>query len=102
MGFYSVCPGAGQYAIGSPLFNKITLHLENGNNFRINAKNNSKENIYIENAKLNGSGYTKNYITHADLMNGGLLDFEMGNVPDYNKGINSEDFPYSFSKEQKK
>jgi predicted alpha-1,2-mannosidase len=101
LGFYPVCPGAGQYAIGSPLFNKVTLHLENGNTFRINAKDNSKENVFIKNANLNGADYTKNFITHTDIMNGGTINFEMDSSPNFNKGINSEDFPYSFSNEIK-
>jgi predicted alpha-1,2-mannosidase len=101
LGFYPVCPGAGQYVIGSPLFNKVTLHLENGNTFRINAKDNSTENVFIKNAKLNDADYTKNFITHTDIMNGGTINFEMDSSPNFNKGINSEDFPYSFSNEIK-
>jgi len=101
MGFYPVCPGAGQYAIGSPLFNKIKLHLENGNTFVISAKNNSEKNIYIKSAKLNGNSYSRNYITHADIINGGIMDFDMNNVPNFTKGINTADLPYSFSNEIK-
>jgi predicted alpha-1,2-mannosidase len=102
IGFYPVCPGAGQYVLGSPLFNKITLHLENGNTFLINAKNNSNENIYINKAKLNGKNYTRNFIKHIDIMNGGSMDFDMSPAPNFNRGINAEDFPYSFSNELKR
>jgi predicted alpha-1,2-mannosidase len=102
IGFYPVCPGAGQYVLGSPLFNKITLHLENGNTFLINAKNNSNENIYINKAKLNGKNYTRNFIKHIDIMNGGSMDFDMSPAPNFNRGINTEDFPYSFSNELKR
>jgi predicted alpha-1,2-mannosidase len=101
-GFYSVCPGAGQYVFGSPLFDKITLHFENGKTFVVNGKNNSKENVFVKSAKLNGKNYTKNFISHEDLMKGGVLDFEMSNTPNTKRGINPEDFPYSFSNETKK
>jgi len=101
-GFYSVCPGAGQYVFGSPLFEKITMHFENGKTFVVNGKNNSKENVYVKTAKLNGKNYSKNYITHEELMKGGALDFEMSNTPNIKRGINLEDFPYSFSNELKK
>jgi predicted alpha-1,2-mannosidase len=101
-GFYSVCPGAEQYVFGSPLFDKITLHLENGKTFVVNSKNNSQENVYIKTAKLNGKNYTKNYISHDDIMKGGALNFEMTDIPNLKRGINAEDFPYSFSNELKK
>jgi len=99
-GFYSVCPGTGEYALGSPLFKKITLHLENGRSFIINGKNNSKENVYITSAKLNGKNYTKNFITHNDIIKGGSLDFEMSKTPNMKRGTNEKDFPYSFSNEK--
>ncbi|MBK7105454.1 MAG: GH92 family glycosyl hydrolase [Ignavibacteriae bacterium] len=101
-GFYSVCPGTDEYVLGSPLFEKVTLKLENGKTYTIAGKNNSSENIYIHNAKLNGENYTKNFIRHSDIMNGGKLDFEMSNTPNLKRGINKEDFPYSFSNEFKK
>jgi predicted alpha-1,2-mannosidase len=100
-GFYSVCPGVGEYALGSPLFSKITLHLENGKDFVINGKNNSKKNVYIKSAKLNGKYYTKNFITHENIIKGGVLDFEMSDTPNMKKGINEADFPYSYSNELK-
>lgn len=98
-GFYPVSPGTDQYVLGSPLFEKITLNLENGKTFEIVGKNNSHENFYINNSTLNGRHYTKNYITQSDIMNGGKLVFEMSNQPNLKKGINKEDFPYSFSNE---
>lgn len=102
MGFYSVCPAAGQYVIGSPLFNKITLKLENGKTFVVKGINNSKENVYVNSASLNGKIYTKNYILHEDIIKGGLLDFEMNSTPNINRGINNEDYPYSYTNELKK
>ncbi len=98
MGFYSVCPGTNQYAVGSPVFNKMTLMLENGKTFTVEANGNSKENVYIQSATLNGKPYTHNYITHDDLTNGGVFHLEMGKKPALNRGISDEDKPFSLSK----
>ena len=98
MGFYPVCPGTDEYVIGSPLFDKITMSLENGNTFEINAKNNSKENIYINRASLFGNALDKNFVKHADILKGGKLEFEMSNKPNYRRGISKEAAPYSMSK----
>ncbi len=81
MGFYSVTPGLDYYVIGSPLFDKVTINLESGKTFTIMAKNNTKDNVYIQSVTLNGKPYQKSYISHADIMNGGTLTFEMGNSP---------------------
>jgi len=99
-GFYSVCPGTDQYVIGSPLFKKMSIALENGKKFVIEANNNSKENVYIQSATLNGRPYTHNWITQADIMNGGVLHFEMGNKPATTRGIALDDRPFSLSKSQ--
>ncbi len=61
MGFYSVCPGTDQYVIGSPVFNKVTITLENGKKFVIDAANNSSSNVYIQSAILNGNSFNSNY-----------------------------------------
>jgi predicted alpha-1,2-mannosidase len=97
-GIYSVCPGTDQYVIGSPLFKKITITLENGKKFTVEANNNSSRNVYIQSASLNGKPYTHNWISHADLMNGGVLHFEMGDKPALNRGLAEEDKPFSLSK----
>jgi hypothetical protein len=81
MGFYPVTPAGNQYIIGSPLFKKVTINLENGNKFIIEARSNSDKNIYIQSAKLNGANYNKNYFTHQDITKGGKLVFEMGSKP---------------------
>jgi predicted alpha-1,2-mannosidase len=78
MGFYSVSPGENYYAIGSPLFEKVQLNLENGNTFIIKAKNRSPQNIYIQSATLNGKDFNQSYLLHQSIMNGGELVFEMG------------------------
>ncbi|ETZ23831.1 GH92 family glycosyl hydrolase [Pedobacter sp. V48] len=98
MGFYSVCPGTDQYVIGSPMFKKITISLENGKKFIIEGNNNNKENFYISAATLNGKTYTKNYITHSDITNGGILKFEMSNKPNLQRGLSGDDKPFSLSK----
>lgn len=99
MGFYPVCPGTNQYIMGSPLFNNIELRLENGNTFIIDAVNNSNDNVYIQNAKLNGIKYSKNYITHGDIHKGGTLQLEMGSSPNMTRGTGKADLPYSMTNE---
>ena len=100
LGFYPVCPGSDQYVMGSPLFDKVTVNLENGNKFEISAPNNHASRRYIFNMKLNGENYTKNYLTHQDLMNGAKIDVEMSERPNKQRGINKDDYPYSFTNEK--
>lgn len=97
IGFYPVCPGSDEYVIGSPLFDKIKLKLENGKSFTIQAKNNSKLNVYISKASLNNNSYENNFITHKDISLGGNLTFEMTATPVKTRGINPQNFPYSLS-----
>jgi predicted alpha-1,2-mannosidase len=97
MGFYPVCPGSSQYVFGAPLFNKITLNLENNNTFVIEAPSNSAANIYIENATLNGKEYTHNYINHSSILEGGKLVFKMADIPNENRGVAEKDKPFSMS-----
>jgi predicted alpha-1,2-mannosidase len=101
LGFYPVTPGVDEYVIGSPLFNKATLHLENGNTFEIHSKNNSKENMYIETAKLNGSSYNNTFVKFEDIQNGGSLEFNMSANPNKNWGTAVESVPYSLSTSKK-
>ncbi len=77
MGFYSFCPGNPVYEIGRPLFDQVTIHLENGKDFVIRTLNNSRENKYIRSMKLNGVELTEPRFSHADLMKGGELVLEM-------------------------
>ena len=99
LGFYPVTPGTDQYIIGSPLFKKAVLQLSNGKRVVINAKNNSSANRYISDLRLNGKTYTKNWISHGDLMNGAHIDFSMSSVANKSRGIKTEDEPASFSGE---
>ncbi len=80
-GIYPVNPGDGIYAFGTPLFPEVKYNLENGKTFTIRAKDVSDKNIYIGSARLNGAPYTKAFITHEDLMNGGVFEFDMVNTP---------------------
>jgi predicted alpha-1,2-mannosidase len=98
LGIYSVTPGTGEYAIGSPMFKKITLNLENGKKFVIDAAANDKDHVYIQSATLNGKNYTKNFITHNDLLNGGVLKLEMSDKPNEQRGIGADDKPFSLTK----
>jgi predicted alpha-1,2-mannosidase len=98
LGFYSVCPGTDQYVMGSPLFRKTTITMEDGKKFIIEAKGNSKDNVYIQSASLNGKVYTHNYLTYGNIRKGGLLKLKMGNQPALNRSIVNEDKPFSLSK----
>lgn len=97
LGFYPVCPGTNQYVIGSPLFTKATLQLQNGKKFVIEAPKNSHKNLYIQSAYLHGRPYDKNYLEHADITKGGVLHFSMGDQPAMNRGVAKRARPYSFS-----
>ncbi len=99
MGFYPVCPGANQYVIGTPYFDKMTLHLENGKTMSITAQNCSQNNKYIQSLSINGTPSTKNFFTHNQLMQGGNIQYVMGSTPNKQRGISDSDAPYSFTKE---
>ena len=82
MGFYPVDPISGKYEIGTPMYPEMKMHLANGKTFTILAPAVSKENIYIQSVKLDGKPYDKSYITHEQIMNGSIFEFEMGNKPE--------------------
>ena len=81
MGFYPVDPVSGRYEIGTPMYPEMRMHLDNGKTFTVLAPTVSKENIYIQSVKLDGKPYDKSYITHEQIMNGSVFEFEMGNKP---------------------
>lgn len=99
MGFYPVCPGTDQYVLGAPLFKKMTLSLQNGKEVIINAPENSDTNRYIDGLMVNGKSYSKNWLSHKELMKGAVLDFDMSDSPNKNRGTQKSDFPYSLSNE---
>ena len=81
IGLYQVEPASGRYIIGSPLFDKATINVGNGKTFTLKTVNNSKENIYVQSATLNGKRYTRSYIDFKDIRNGGTLELTMGPKP---------------------
>lgn len=98
MGFYPVCPGSDEYALGTPLFKKMKINRPDGSSFSISAPNNSKHNYYIKSLKINGKTWDKNYVLYNDLIKGAKLDFELSSEPYYNRGISEVSQPYSLSK----
>ena len=99
LGFYPVAPVTMEYVIGSPLFNYVEISLPNGKKFIIDSAENSNENIYIHNVKLNKKYYTKNWLHHNDITNGGRIMFNMKNKPNLNWGSSKSSVPYSMSNE---
>lgn len=97
IGFYPANPASGEYVFGSPHFDEVVIKLHDGKTMKIETKNCGKENPYIQSIELNGKPYTKTYITHADIMKGGVLKFEMGSLPNKNFGTAKADMPYSVS-----
>ena len=100
LGFYPVCPGTDEYALGTPLFRKATLHFENGRTLEIDAPDNGTGKPYVESLMRDGVPYTKNYLRHGDLLKGGRLTFDMSDKPNLQRGTAKEDRPYSFSKQR--
>ncbi|MCE1197341.1 MAG: GH92 family glycosyl hydrolase [Marinilabiliales bacterium] len=100
MGFYPVCPGADQYVLGAPLFKKITIHLENGKKVVLDAPDNSVNNRYIRSMTWDGKPYTKNWLSYSELMKGATFRIQMADKPDYKRGTEPADAPYSLSNEK--
>lgn len=98
LGFYSVCPGTDEYVIGSPLFRKATITMEDGKKFIIEANNNDTQNVYIQSATLNGKSFDKNYVQYKDIINGGTLKFEMGSQPNKNRNTTKDAAPFSLTR----
>ncbi|TCV07416.1 putative alpha-1,2-mannosidase [Sphingobacterium alimentarium] len=97
LGFYPVTPAVDEYVIGSPLFDKVILHLSNGKKVEINASQNSAENRYIKSMTLNGKNYSKNYVKHSEITKGAVINFVMDSKPNTQRGTGATDFPFSLS-----
>ena len=97
MGFYPVCPGSDQYVLTSPAVPYVKMNMSNGNSLEVIAKNYSKENVYIQSVKINGVDWNKSWFNYTDIVNGGTIEFVLGDV--INKGFASTDStrPPSFS-----
>lgn len=80
LGFYPVTPGSNEYIIGSPLFKKATINLENGKQFTVQANGISETNMYIKSATLNGATLNRSFLEHSEILQGGSLAFEMTNT----------------------
>ena len=98
MGFYPVCPGSPVYEIGSPIFEKTTIQLENGKQFTIVANHVTAQNKYIQSAKLNGKPLIKAWFSHSDIAHGGTLLLEMSDKPNTQWGSAPEDAPLSMTR----
>lgn len=81
LGFYPLVMGSGEYAVGSPLFTKATVHLENGRDLVVRAPKNSARNVYVQGLKVNGHTWKSTSLPHSLLARGGVLDFDMGPRP---------------------
>ena len=97
MGFYPVCPGSNQYALGTPYFVGMTLHLPQGSELTIKAHN--VEHPYIGTMTVNGEPYNRNYLEHADLLKGGTIVYQMQPAPNRQRGTATDAAPYSLTKE---
>jgi predicted alpha-1,2-mannosidase len=95
LGFYPVCPGNTQYSIGTPLFPKASIHLENGNIFTIEAPGAGTSSPFVQSMTLNGNPYTKSFLEHADITQGGVLRFEMSTQANLKSGVSKGDRPVS-------
>ena len=97
MGFYPVCPGTNQYVLGAPYLPYLKLNLSNGKTLEIKAPNVSNKKRYVRSVKFNGVIYDKLYITHEDILKGGVLEFKMGMFPNKHRGLSTESKPYSLT-----
>jgi predicted alpha-1,2-mannosidase len=86
LGFYPVTPGIPTYDVGSPVFDKATVHLKNGKDFVVLARHNSRENKYVQSIQLNGKPLNQIWFRHADIADGGTLELMMGDVPNTTLG----------------
>jgi predicted alpha-1,2-mannosidase len=97
LGFYPVDPSSPDYILGSPIFDEATIHMGNGHDLKIVAKNNSARNMYIQSATLNGRPWNKTWFSHSDIANGGSLVLTMGPQPNHTWGTAPDSAPPSMS-----
>ena len=87
LGFYPVNPGQPVYALGSPQFDRAAVHLENGKTFTVDAARTTANDIYVQSAMLNGKPLERPWITHAEIVAGGVLQFRLGPLPNKKWGV---------------
>jgi predicted alpha-1,2-mannosidase len=97
LGMYPVTPAVGQYALGAPLFPQARVHLENGNTVDIRAPGSSDVQRYVDGLRVNGKAIDRNWLGHAELMQGARLEFRMAAKPNTQRGTKETDAPYSMS-----
>lgn len=97
MGFYPVCPGSDQYVLGAPYLPYLKLTLPNGNVLEIKAPGVSDRNRYVRSFTIDGRKYDKLYVTHEDILKGGVWEFRMGSSPDRRRGQSEDARPYSLT-----
>lgn len=100
MGFYPVTPATDQYVVGTPLFKKITVSLDNGKTIEINAPKNSADNKYINSMTVNGKIYTNNWLSHSVLQKGAKITFDISLKPNKSRGTARSSYPYSMSNDK--
>lgn len=93
MGFYPVTPASGEYIIGTPVFDKVTIHLESGKEFVVNAKRRQPSDFYVQTVSLNGRPHSQSYLPHTAIMQGGELQFTLGASPNKAWGTANKDVP---------
>ena len=98
LGFYPVTPGVNQYVVGTPLFKKATVKLENGRSFTVSARGDGR---YVDALRVNGRAVERNWLGHEELMGGARLDFTMSAKPNMKRGTREQDAPYSLSRESR-
>jgi putative alpha-1,2-mannosidase len=100
MGFYPVCPGSNEYALGSPLFRRMTIRPLDGKAITITSDGGDGADApYISSMSVNGASLSRNYLTHEELAAGARVDYKMSSEPNTSRGTSEEDFPYSFSRQ---
>ena len=97
LGFYPVCPGSGEYVLGAPYLPYTKTTLANGRTLEVKAPAVSDKNRYIQQVRWNGKPYTLAFVTHEMLMEGGVLEFDMGPKPNKRLFQLPEQKPYSLS-----
>ncbi len=95
LGFYEVCPGSGEYIIGSPLFDRAVMKLENGKEIVITCANQSEQNCYVQSLKVDGKEHSSCVLTYEELCNGATLEFTLGSKPSETFGCSENDRAHS-------
>ncbi|WP_374164851.1 GH92 family glycosyl hydrolase [Arcticibacter sp. MXS-1] len=99
LGFYSVCPGTDEYVLGSPVFRKATITLEDGKKFVIEANGNNDKNLYVSSMQLNGKPYDALFLRYQDIAEGGVFQLQMQERPDSTAAHRAARLPFSLSSE---